>query len=109
MILLGLACVITTYRISLSHVSFRTSIRVYLASRFSCVSLRRFVVCNRWLRIVAYILLIVFAAAPVRILLVALAVYAARITEIGEIAASFSRIRVFTARYAPKTVRRLLF
>ena len=109
MILLGLACVVATCRISLSHVSFGTSVRVHLVSRFSCVSLRQFVVRDGWLRMIAHALLIVFAAAPVRILLVALAVCAARITEIGGIAASFSRIRVFTARYAPKTVRRLLF
>ena len=56
-----------------------------------------------------YILLIIFAAVFIRIFLIALAVYAVRIIEINRIAASFSRIRVFTARYAPKTVRRLLF
>src|SRR5947207_14839393 len=42
-------------------------------------------------------------------LLVAFAICAARTTKISGITASFSRIRVFTARYAPKTVRRLLF
>ena len=109
MILLRLAYVIVTCRISLSHVSFKTSIRVYLVSRFSCVLLRQFIVCDGWLRMIAYVFLIVFAVAFVRILLVALAVYAVRITKIGGIAASFSRIRVFTARYTSKTVRRLLF
>ena len=58
---------------------------------------------------VAHAFLIVCAAAPVSTLLVALAVCAARTIEIGGIAASFSRMRVFTARYAPSTVRRLLF
>ena len=84
-------------------------VRDQLVSLLMCVSSLRFVLCNDLLRMVAHAFLIVSAAAPVRYLLVALTVCAARKIEIGGIAASFSRIRLFTALYAPRTVRRLLF
>ena len=84
-IFLKLICIIIICRISLSHVSFRTSVRIYLVSRFSYVLLRRFVVRAGWLRIVAHTLLIVFAAAFVRqrfiLLIFELSIYSRPLTQ----------------------------
>lgn len=61
------------------------------------------------LRMTAHAFLIVLAAWPVSLLLVAFATCEASTEERGGIPASFSRIRLPTARYAPKTLLRLLF
>jgi len=76
---------------------------------FSCVTPRWFLAYNGWLRIITYAFLIVYIAASVSTLLVVLAVYTARTIKISRITISFSRIRVFTARYAPSIMCRFLF
>jgi hypothetical protein len=67
-------------------------------SLFSYVLYRPFILRSERLRMITYIFLIIYTAAPIKILLVALAVCTIRTVEIGSIAAFFLKTRVLTAR-----------
>jgi hypothetical protein len=62
-----------------------------------------------WLRIVTHAFLIMLAPLPVSLLFVAFATWAVRTVDIGGMPAFFFKIRLPTARYAPRTLRRFLF
>src|SRR5450432_3224987 len=106
--LLGVICC----RISFFHVPFGSTFRSQpiVSSPGVCFEgcLMRWV-CIVLLRIVAHAFLITWAPFRVSLLFTALAICAVSTVEIGGMPASFSRIRLPTARYAPRTLRRFLF
>lgn len=94
-----------------SGIVFRSHVVVSLPGviLIACKLLLRHLLRSMQLQIVAHASLMVLAALPVSLLFVAFVIWAARNVDSRGMPASFSRIRLSTARYAPRILRRFLF
>jgi hypothetical protein len=106
---------VTCCSISLFHVSWGRFFRSHVVMSSPGVLFRASEVFLRlplyiaWLRIVAHAFLIMLASLPVSLLLVMFATWAVRTVDIERMPAFFFKMRLPTARYALRTLRRFLF